>query len=340
MKCMGNRKNTILLSALLAFIIIIFSSCSGSRSGGDQGGGDNVGSQIGDLINNVTGGSSKSTIKDDPDAPDWDNSPKILELEASGIAVFDGHGAVVDYSNANDGYIMARYEGDNPKIKIRITRDGGDTYTYDVAGNKDFVGFPLSDGSGVYTIAMFLNIEGDKYSTACAQDIEAEITDEFAPFLRANQYSNFTSRTRAVAKASELAAGAKSDLKVIEDFFIFITENVVYDYPKAENIQSGYIPDVDDTLETGKGICFDYASLMTSMLRSQGIPCKLVVGHAGEAYHAWISVYVNGIGWVANMIQFNGSVWTLMDPTFAASGDRADPNVIGDGENYNPVYYY
>jgi transglutaminase/protease-like cytokinesis protein 3 len=76
------------------------------------------------------------------------------------------------------------------------------------------------------------------------------------------------------------------------------------------------------------------------MLRSQGIPCQLVVGYAGPAYHAWISVHVEGIGWVANMIQFNGDKWKMMDPTFAASGDTADPNVVGDGENYNPVYYY
>ena len=28
-------------------------------------------------------------------------------------------------------------------------------------------------------------------------------------------------------------------------------------------------------MEIKKGICFDYAALMTGMLRSQGIPCKL-----------------------------------------------------------------
>ena len=31
---------------------------------------------------------------------------------------------------------------------------------------------------------------------------------------------------------------------------------------------------------------------MTAMLRSQNIPCKLVVGCAGTTYHAWIDVYV------------------------------------------------
>ena len=46
------------------------------------------------------------------------------------------------------------------------------------------------------------------------------------------------------------------------------------------------MPDSNRTLETKKGICFDYASLMALLLRSQNIPCKLVVGYAGVEYHA------------------------------------------------------
>jgi transglutaminase-like putative cysteine protease len=235
---------------------------------------------------------------------------------------------------------MAKYEGDNPKIKLQITKDGEATYTYDILPNKDYVALPLSAGSGGYNAAMFLNIQDDQYSQACAQAFQADIADTFSPFLRPNNYSNFNSSTQAVAKAAEAAKGAKSDLKVIENVFLFVTDNVVYDYDLAATVQSGYLPDVDTTLLTGKGICFDYAALTTGMLRSQGIPCQLVVGYAGAAYHAWISVHVEGVGWVANMIRFKDDTWTLMDPTFAASGDTADPNIVGDGENYNPVYYY
>ena len=41
------------------------------------------------------------------------------------------------------------------------------------------------------------------------------------------------------------------------------------------------LPSVDETLKTKKGICFDYAALMTAMLRSQGIPTKLEIGYQG-----------------------------------------------------------
>ena len=68
-------------------------------------------------------------------------------------------------------------------------------------------------------------------------------------------------------------------------------------------------------MKTGKGICFDYASLMAALLRSQGIPTKLVVGYSGDAYHAWISVYLDEIGWVDKIIEFDGKSWSLIDPT-------------------------
>ena len=334
---MGKLNFIILLCIIITLSLVTLSACGGSGDGGDDGG--NLGEEITDAISNIGGGKGGS-VEEDESLPLRDTAPRILENSAPGSSVAEGNGATLDYSNISDGYIMAKYDGENPKIKLQITKDGDATYTYDIVPNQGFAAFPLSAGSGGYNAAIFINIDGDQYSQACAESFQANITDEFSPFLRANQFSNFDASTKAVAKASELAEGTRTDLKVIENVFIFVTGHVKYDYDLAANVQSGYIPDVDKTLASGTGICFDYAALTTSMLRSQGIPCQLVVGYAGTAYHAWISVYVDGVGWVANMIQFNSDSWTLMDPTFAAGGDTADPNVMGDGENYNPVYYY
>ncbi len=42
---------------------------------------------------------------------------------------------------------------------------------------------------------------------------------------------------------------------------------------KAKNGElAGYLPDVDSILQEKKGICFDYAALMATMLQSQNIP--------------------------------------------------------------------
>lgn len=100
--------------------------------------------------------------------------------------------------------------------------------------------------------------------------------------------------------------------------------------------EAGYLPDVDDTLSTGTGICFDYAALTTAMLRSQDIPCKLQIGYSGDVKHAWIDVYIRGRGWVTKAVSFDGDTWKLMDPTFDANsdGDEAIQEYIGDESNY------
>lgn len=96
--------------------------------------------------------------------------------------------------------------------------------------------------------------------------------------------------------------------------FDFVTKNFSYDYELAKTVQSGYLPVVDRVLEGKKGICFDYAAVMCAMLRSQNIPCKLVVGYAGTTYHAWINVYIDGVGWVDKVIYFDGESWDADGP--------------------------
>lgn len=80
---------------------------------------------------------------------------------------------------------------------------------------------------------------------------------------------------------------------------------------------------------------------MTSILRSQRIPTHLEVGYAGTVYHAWISTYIEDVGWVNGIIQFDGTDWELMDPTFGAStGSKKLKKFIGDGDNYTVKYIY
>ncbi|MBQ2582903.1 MAG: transglutaminase domain-containing protein, partial [Erysipelotrichaceae bacterium] len=113
-----------------------------------------------------------------------------------------------------------------------------------------------------------------------------------------------------------------------------------YDKAKAESVQSGYLPDPDETLATGKGICFDYASLTASMLRSQGIPTKLIFGYVSpnDVYHAWNMIYTEEAGWIVAEFKVNENDWNRIDLTFSANG--AESRFIGDGGNYTDVYQY
>jgi hypothetical protein len=159
------------------------------------------------------GGGGGSTS--DPSAPDRDNTPQVLDDVPSGEATFAGSGASVDYSHTSDGYIMVSYEGNNPKIKVQIAFSGQDPYTYDLVPNAGYQAFPLSQGNGNYAVSVFLNVEGDKYSTATSKSFDVALTDEFAPFLRPNQYSYFTAESAAVAKGAEVSQGSKSDIDTV-----------------------------------------------------------------------------------------------------------------------------
>ena len=80
---------------------------------------------------------------------------------------------------------------------------------------------------------------------------------------------------------------------------------------------------------------------MSAMLRSQRIPTKLEVGYSGDVYHAWISCYVDEIGWVDNIIEFDGKNWSIMDPTLAANNSASDvKKYAGNGKNYVTKYTY
>ena len=165
------------------------------------------------------------------------------------------------------------------------------------------------------------------------------LENEALPFLYSNQYVNFNKNTKAVALSKKLTKD-KTEIEAVQAVYEYVVKNIVYDDEKAATVKSGYLPNVDETLQTKKGICFDYAALMTAMLRSSGIPTRLDIGYATNIYHAWISTYLEEQGWVDNVIKFDGKNWTMMDPTFAAGGGDGIKEFITDSSNYNIEYVH
>lgn len=275
------------------------------------------------------------------DAPVPMVAPEILMPEASGVAVEKNDKAEIDYSNITDGYVMARFTAATEKrLKVQVAGPTT-TYNYDLpAGN--WVTYPLSDGNGSYKVMVLENTTGSKYAVVASVSFQVTLKDEFAPFLRPNQYMDYAAAPNTVAKAAELTQGVTDPLAKVEKVYSFVVKSLTYDKEKAQTVKSGYLPVLDTVLAEKKGICFDYAALMAGMLRSQGIPCKLVVGYAGTAYHAWISVWTEASGWVEGAIYFDGTTWQRMDPTFASSGKGSESimKYIGDGSNYTVKYLY
>lgn len=267
---------------------------------------------------------------------------KMLTPIASGETTYIGKNVLVDASNLSQGYVMVKYTGSKKKVKVRVTKSSGTTYTYNINARSEYEVFPLTEGDGSYTLKLFENISGKKYSQKFSKNFSVKLTNQFLPFLYPNQYVNFTAGSETVAKGLELTKDVADELKKVENIYDYVVENFTYDKAKANRVQSGYLPNVDSVLALKKGICLDYASVMATMLRSQNIPSKLVVGYTGDLYHAWINVYTPETGWIDGMIFFDGNKWMMMDPTFASSGKKSESimKYIGKGSNYTAKYTY
>ena len=249
---------------------------------------------------------------------------RVLRPEAGGTITFGNDQVTLDASHSDQGYIMLKWLGAQNKLKLQISGPKNNTYTYNLISDNQWHTFPLTEGNGTYTMGVFENVVDNQYSQAFAQALTVRLSDDVLPFLYPNEYVNFNSDTQAVALAEQLAESSDTDLDVITSVFYYVVSNIDYDYDKAKTVRSGYLPNVDDTLAQGKGICFDYAALMACMLRSQQIPTRLDIGYIGDVYHAWISIWSEQEGWLYNAIEFDGTEWNMMDPTFTSTAKQGD----------------
>ncbi len=253
---------------------------------------------------------SAQAIQEGTDWDDVQKSVNILLPQASGLAVCNKDDVVIDYSNADSGYIMLR--SDAP-YKVRVAKDDL-TYTYDLEPGG-WCTYTLSQGVGTYEVRVLKQVMGSTYAVLFSVQVQADIADALTPFLYPNQYVNYDANSRAVLWSYALCnyTGASCEADKAALFYRYVADNIKYDYDKANTVQTGYLPDVDSTLETEKGICFDYAALLACMARAQRVPAKLVTGYLSpeDMYHAWNLIYENG-------------AWVWMDATLDAANRGAD----------------
>ena len=103
--------------------------------------------------------------------------------------------------------------------------------------------------------------------------------------------------TNTVALADEICAGCDTNEEKVKAIYKWMIHNLEYDY--------GYTPivqyfNVHQTIETRKGICYDFSHLFAALCRSQHIPCFVVDGDKrdnNQYHHTWNRVYFNGSWW-------------------------------------------
>ena len=214
--------------------------------------------------------------------------------EASGKTVKKDGKLTVDCSNMSEGYIMVKGQKSSKRLKIQIATSGV-KLNYDLNSDGEYEVFPLQFGSGKYQVSLFENASGKKYAKEGSVKLSVKMSDELSCFLYPNQYVCYDENTACVKYANELCKGMDDQKEIFETVCKYVTSNFVYDFIKSVTVKPGQLPQIDECWNTRMGICQDLSAMTCAMLRSQGIPARLMIGTVGaNTYHAWVMAVVNG----------------------------------------------
>lgn len=315
----ARRASAVALAAALALALIALAGCGGSDGGTASG---------------DTGASASGSTS----GPAFERPPLATSPFNADAAVAD-HDSLIDVSNASLGYVTASAQNAS-RMKLLIVK-GDVKRNYDLPGDGTPIAVPLTLGDGSYDVEVMQNTSGNSYVPINSVSIDVTLDSEFEPFLRPNVYCDYDADSVCVAKANELSADAQNEGDVLRNIYTWISQNITYDTAKAERLAdaTGYVPSPDATMAEGTGICFDYVSLGAAMLRSQGIPTKIITGYVSpdNIYHAWNLVYLDG-SWKSVQVSVEANTWTRIDLTFAAAG--ASEKYVGDAKEYTDRYTY
>ncbi len=120
----------------------------------------------------------------------------------------------------------------------------------------------------------------------------------------------------AAAKLNDPKAPVINNVKAM---YQYVISTLSYNDEKVKfNIRQG---SAKALANPSNAVCLEYADLLVSMLRSQGIPARMPVGYGytgslkqsaavDDSLHAWVEAYVPGIGWMT------------LDPTWGEKFDE------------------
>lgn len=215
--------------------------------------------------------------------------------QASGKSVKKDGKITVDCSNMSEGYIMVKAKKSSKRLKVQIATSNQKKLNYDLNGNGEYEAFPLQYGSGKYQVSLYENAGGKKYSNEGTVKLSVKMSNELSCFLYPNQYVSFDKNTPCVVYADKLCKDMKDQAEIYKAVCDFVLKNFVYDFIKSVTVKPGQLPDIDDCWNKKMGICQDLSALTCAMLRSQGVPARLMIGTVGaNNYHAWVLAVVNG----------------------------------------------
>lgn len=237
-----------------------------------------------------------------------------------------------DIEQLDKGIIGVTYKSDS-KLKVQVTFEKK-SYSYNLNndGQKEF--FPLQMGNGSYKITIYQNTTGSSYKLVDSIKVELKLDDANKVYLNSIQSINWEVNPKTVKKAVALTEDTEDLTEKAKILWDYMVSNNKYDNKKLATLPTTYLPVPDITLTEKTGICYDFASLYAAMLRSKGIPAKLVKGYApnfATGYHAWNEVY-----------DAKNKEWIVIDTTYDLQlyNEKLSIKMKKKNEDFKKVYEY
>jgi transglutaminase-like putative cysteine protease len=216
----------------------------------------------------------------------------VLLITASASVFADSEYYQLDV--AEDGVVVVTYPVESDvRYKAMLKKDG-EKYYYDLT--SDHVRLPLQMGEGTYEFAILKNVSGKSYSYVYETTFKVDQINNDNLFLNSTVNVDWAQSDLAIPALNGLVNSDMSDAEKLSAIHESLAETLSYDYEKFSKIQGAYLPNIDATFGSRTGICYDFSSLLAAMLRSEGIPTKLVMGYRADTsvYHAWNEVLIDG----------------------------------------------
>jgi len=274
------------------------------------------------------------------------SSAEIIQNTAKPITTIQ-YGHDINFTNASEG-VVSVYNNNTVEKKMKlVVQLGTERYIYNLFDNSEYVNYPLQLGNGFYTVSVYQNTTGTKYKKITSKSFNVTLEDDNSVYLQSVLEISWDMEDESIRLADDLLAEALvakrnnavadkkdsvilSEKEKIDKLYSYVVENIIYDYDKIDGLEYSYVPHNDVTLELKAGICYDYSSLLASMLRSQGIPTKMVKGYANTSsvYHAWNEVFLS-----------DEKRWVVVDTTFDAYREQNGYSYSFEkvSSNYNKV---
>lgn len=260
------------------------------------------------------------------DAATTSTTPESTPAAAT-VAPAAVDGPTIDTARADQGVVTVNYAPQGKRLKVTVAK-GSRSYVYNY---NQSASFPLQMGEGTYTVRLLENISGNGYRIVASETFVANIADTNAVYLQSIQLADWRADQAASLKAQTLTKGLTTDLEKVKAIYSYVISNFDFDRAKLGKLTSDYIPSVDRFYADKSGICYDFSSLLAAMLRSVGVPTKVVKGYGNhvQGYHAWNEVLIDG-------------TWRIIDSSTDAQWHDAGLKVdmFKDANDYRVVNEY